>query len=69
VATTQPASAGGWGRSGTEVSGSPFPETNFYVNSPIYGYIHIYYDASTGYNCALSRWTRAAAPGPGLPAP
>jgi hypothetical protein len=54
VATTQPASAGGWGCTGTEVSGSPFPETNFYVNSPIYGYIHLYYDASTGYNCAVN---------------
>ncbi|PYC88531.1 hypothetical protein C7C46_00165 [Streptomyces tateyamensis] len=47
-----PASAAGWGCSGSEVSGSPYAVTT--DSGTVYSYAHLFYDSSTGMNCAVN---------------
>ncbi|MFE0458538.1 hypothetical protein ACFW1A_04645 [Kitasatospora sp. NPDC058965] len=47
-----PASAAGWGCSGTEVSGSPYALTT--SSGAVYSYAHLFYDSATGNNCAVN---------------
>ncbi|MFC0542714.1 hypothetical protein [Kutzneria chonburiensis] len=57
IADTGTASAAGWGCSGSEVSDSPYP-----VKTPsgaIFSYVHLYWDGSTGRNCAVNVKTGA----------
>jgi hypothetical protein len=51
-ATAGPASAAGWGCSGNEVSDSPFSVTD--GNNNVVSNVHLYYDGSTGRNCAVN---------------
>ncbi len=51
VGSAVPASAAGWGCSGSEVSGSPYAVTN---NGAVYSYMHLYYDSASGDNCAVN---------------
>jgi hypothetical protein len=43
---------GDWGCAGSEVSGSPYPVRN--SAGTIYSYVHLYWDGSTGKNCAVN---------------
>lgn len=52
VADTATASASGWGCSGSEVSGSPYPATT--PSGAVFSYVHLYWDGSTGTNCAVN---------------
>ncbi|GAA1182668.1 hypothetical protein GCM10009664_56030 [Kitasatospora gansuensis] len=47
-----PASAAGWGCSGTEVSDSPYAVTT--GDGDVYSYVHLYWNGSTGRNCAVN---------------
>ncbi|MGC0313198.1 hypothetical protein [Kitasatospora acidiphila] len=51
VATAGTASASSWGCSGTEVASYPLvrPDTG-----TTYSYVHLFWDSSTGYNCAVN---------------
>ncbi|TQF05419.1 hypothetical protein E6W39_28270 [Kitasatospora acidiphila] len=50
VATAGSASASGWGCSGTEVATYPVQ----LGNGTVYSYVHLFWDSSTGYNCAVN---------------
>jgi hypothetical protein len=50
-AAAGPASAAGWGCSGSEVSGSPY---TLATGGSVYSYVHLFYDSSTGRNCAVN---------------
>ncbi|WP_157538025.1 hypothetical protein [Kitasatospora azatica] len=52
-ASAGPAAAGGWGCSGSEVSGSPYAVTSS-SGSTVYSNVHLYYDSATGNNCAVN---------------
>ncbi|MFE0459040.1 hypothetical protein ACFW1A_07220 [Kitasatospora sp. NPDC058965] len=52
VAGTTSASASGWGCSGNEVSGSPYPVKT--SAGAVYSYVHLFWDGSTGKNCAVN---------------
>ncbi|MFE0459043.1 hypothetical protein ACFW1A_07235 [Kitasatospora sp. NPDC058965] len=52
VAGTSSASAAGWGCSGSEVSGSPYPTRT--PSGAVFSYVHLYWDGSTGRNCAVN---------------
>ncbi|BFV55032.1 hypothetical protein KCMC57_up01360 [Kitasatospora sp. CMC57] len=52
VLPAAPASAAGWGCSGSEVSGSPYAVTT--GGGAVYSYVHLYWDSSTGENCAVN---------------
>ncbi|GAA2234369.1 hypothetical protein GCM10010430_13870 [Kitasatospora cystarginea] len=51
-ATAGPAAAGGWGCSGSEVSGSPYAVKD--DNGNVFSWAHLYYDSSSGQNCAVN---------------
>jgi hypothetical protein len=46
------ADAAGWGCSGTEVSGSPYDVAT--ASGAVYSSVHLYWDGSTGTNCAVN---------------
>ncbi|MFE0459042.1 hypothetical protein ACFW1A_07230 [Kitasatospora sp. NPDC058965] len=46
------ASASGWGCSGNEVSGSPYRVST--TTGSVYSYVHLFYDPSSGNNCAVN---------------
>lgn len=46
------ASASGWGCPGNEVSGSPYAVTT--TSGAVYSYVHLFYDPSSGDNCAVN---------------
>ncbi len=57
IAGTSSAAAGGWGCSGSEVSDSPYAVST--STGDVYGYLHLYWDSSTGMNCAVTVKTGA----------
>ncbi|GAB2713065.1 hypothetical protein [Kitasatospora kifunensis] len=52
VATADTASADGWGCSGNDVSGSPYAVAT--TTGAVYSYVHLFYDPSSGDNCAVN---------------
>ena len=52
VVTAGPASAAGWGCAGNEVSGSPYAVIA--MPGGVYSYVHLFYDPSSGDNCAVN---------------
>ncbi|WP_145902798.1 hypothetical protein [Kitasatospora viridis] len=53
LASATTASAGGWGCSGTEVSGSPYL-THTTMTGAVLSYVHVFWNSSTGQNCAVN---------------
>ncbi|MEV6013630.1 spore-associated protein A [Streptomyces sp. NPDC051976] len=59
IAGTSSASADGGYCTGNEVADSPYPVTT--STGAVYGYLHLYWNASTGTNCAVTVKTGALA--------
>ncbi|MFC0542715.1 hypothetical protein [Kutzneria chonburiensis] len=57
IADTGTASAAGWGCSGSEVSDSPYPVVG--PAGSVFSYVHLYWNGSTGKNCAVNVKTGA----------